>query len=761
MGAHVRGAVLGAAAALGVLVGVGACDPTDSDDFFADVVDAGDEAFAHRAVSFVWGRHARSIHEVEALVELIEATDRSTVVAAMAGTPEGRARWQAALLDLLSVPRIGHLSSRHCHGDLTAAATSPDLAAFVRDHGPRDQPEIAPWTVADLVASALLLDDVTSVFRVHLMTSFSRQRPLQTLAEEISERQVTGEVFGKTFIGRQFECMPCHNSAFSVTGSDDPDADRTWELGGLHERALFGADDGGDPDLFWAYFRRYGVLAEYVHTSQVDWYEPSPDRGCWAAFRGGCNGCDCEDEVLDEAPDCADVWSPECVELCTEAGGCADPVLVQPWGVSADDCGRFLTPDAFFDDLVFEEAFFITRGDAQASVWDLVPHLREGVDALRSGGPTIAADGTMPGSQAMAHLTVANLVDRVWAEAFGARLTLGHGFPRNEHQRAVLEALVDRHIAANFSFRDLLASVTEHPLFNASVPATLGPGDSPHHIPPVLDPWSVDREATDQQGNSFGDLIHRRDGRALIRSLYGAMGWPEQLEFHGGDEGEETGAARLQESVGVYLKEALPGFRGVAVQSLLAWETAFGTCRDTVPRGWGCESNSEWGCPDCPCEAEVCAELPECCAPGRRWTPPCAARCAESEAGCRPPEEPPPDFIEQLVEAGRADGATLGDAVATLKDRLLADPRIESNNERVVLSRLLDGDLDAPLGEGADTQLRRACSVFIATPWFLLAGDPGSDRAGSPVPIPIGGTRDEWCETLADALFDGEVTCGE
>ncbi len=753
--------MLVAAAALGVLIGAGACDPTDADDYFSDVVDAGDEAFVHRAVDLVWGRHARSIHEVEALVDFVETTDRATVVVAMAASPEGRVRWRAKLLDLLAVSRLGHLSSRHCHGRLTEAATSPDLATFVRDHGPREQPELAPWTIADLAASSLLLDDVTPLFRAHLMTSFSRQRPSQTLAEELSERHVTGEVFGKTYVGRQLECLPCHNGAFSVTGSEDPAEDRTWELPGFFERAMYGSDDGGDPELLWAYFRRYGVLAEYIHTSQIDWYEPPPDRGCWPNGRPGCNRCDCEQEVADQRPECLDDWGPECVALCTQAGGCAEPLLVQPWGVSSDDCGRFLNPDAFFDDLVSPGAFFVEPTGPRASVWDLEPHLRDGFDALRAGGLSGTPE-LRDGAESVAWLTAVNLADRVWAEAFGARLTLGHGFPRNEHQRDALAALSSRFVASGFSLTELLVAITEHPLFNASVPAVApAAGHAAHHLPPILDPWSVERESADLQGNSFGDLVHRRDGRDLIRSLYGAMGWPEQVEFHGGDESEESGAARIQEAMGVYLKEAVPGFRGVAVQSLLAWETTFGTCRDTVPRGWGCESNSEWGCPDCPCEAEVCADMPECCAPGRRWTPPCADRCRTSEAGCRPPEEPPPDFVEQLVAAAEDQGATMGEAVATLKDRLLADPRLADGNERIVLSRLMGADLDAGLPSDADLRLRRACAAFMATPQFLLSGDPGADRAGTPVPIPVGGTRATFCAELSEALFAGAVTCSE
>jgi hypothetical protein len=89
--------------------------------------------------------------------------------------------------------------------------------------------------------------------------------------------------------------------------------------------------------------------------------------------------------------------------------------------------------------------------------------------------------------------------------------------------------------------------------------------------------------------------------------------------------------------------------------------------------------------------------------PAAPWgTVPGGGEAGLIDAGCRPPSEPSPDFIEQLVDAAASDGATLGDAVSSLRDRLLADPDIQDTNERVVLSRLLDADLDAPVGADAE-----------------------------------------------------------
>jgi hypothetical protein len=196
------------------------------------------------------------------------------------------------------------------------------------------------------------------------------------------------------------------------------------------------------------------------------------------------------------------------------------------------------------------------------------------------------------------------------------------------------------------------------------------------------------------------------------------------------------------------------------MQTLLAWEEAFGTCRDTAPRDYGCVTNADWGCPDCPCATQVCEEHSQCCSPEGSWDDVCVASCIASQAGCGPPSPPPPDFIEDLVDAALDDGATLGDAVATLKDRLLADPRLTDRNERVVLSRLLEADLDGPVAAGADDQLRLACAVFVATPQFFLAGDPGEDRAGVPVPVDVPGAAwADHCEAISRAMYGGALSC--
>jgi hypothetical protein len=115
----------------GVLLalGGGACEevPRPDPPTYSPIVDAGDEAFAHRAVVFLWGRRPLGIHEIEVLTDLVEATDRSTVASAMARAPEGRDHWRATVLDLLGMPRLGGNNSRLCALALFFVSTQPGI----------------------------------------------------------------------------------------------------------------------------------------------------------------------------------------------------------------------------------------------------------------------------------------------------------------------------------------------------------------------------------------------------------------------------------------------------------------------------------------------------------------------------------------------------------------------------------------------------------------------------------------------------------
>jgi hypothetical protein len=123
------------------------------------------------------------------------------------------------------------------------------------------------------------------------------------------------------------------------------------------------------------------------------------------------------------------------------------------------------------------------------------------------------------------------------------------------------------------------------------------------------------------------------------------------------------------------------------------------------------------------------------------------------------------DWIGQLIEAAAESGEhTVGDLVGALKDRLLADPRLDDPAERAALEAVLDAKLSDPIAGDAtlEERLRRVCGVFLASPQFLLLGLPSTvDTAVPAVTVP-GNSYSEICEELAAYLFEpGQVDCLE
>jgi len=700
--------------------------------------DAGDEAFVRRALPLMWGRGPEGIGEVQVLVDLVGASSRADVVRAMARSPEYGDRWAPTLRDFAGVRRQGFLTNWWCHRDQTAAADGPELAAFLRDRDPAVEVWPGdPWSMADLARSTLLLDDLTPWYRGLLLTQFSpRRNQAQTVAEGLSYRAVDAERLLRRQLNRSFDCLPCHNSSFSVTDAADPQQDRSWPLNGEPEAQLFGSPDGGDPAALAAYFRRYGVVGAYQFSSQLDWYDAPPDRGCIPSFVPTCNGCSCEEAVCAvDSTCCSESWDVHCADLCIDQGGCPEPPVVHPWG-SRTRCSMMVQPASLEPDLFGPPGAFAGETNELASVWDLQRLLGQGFEQLRSDA------GLDDGAAAFAWLTAAALVDQVWEEAGGAPLTLSHGQSRNADQAALLQALTEVFVAEGFSLVELLAAIATHEVWNPTAPAE---GDGV--LPPLWDPFGG--EVPGAVVNDFGDRVHAPDPRSQQRSLHRRMGWRAPAEFFGGEELAERNDAALQESLGVFLKEARPGFRAVGFEAMLAWEHAYGRCEAPLPPPLGCEQTTSPGCPGCPCEEVVCADRLECCVD--TWDQQCTFSCAQSDAGCGLELLDLPDTFDALAAAG----PSRADAVATVKDVLLGDPTLD-DDERALFGDLL-GDLSTPATE---SDIRAACGVLLSTPQWALAGDPGPDRIGAepPVALPGFGYADR-CEQISASLYSGGLSC--
>ena len=86
---------------LGVFVALGCSDtetttsapPVVTTTAEAHLCDAGDEAFVKRVIPLMWGRKAGSIREVAVLLQILQGSDRPTLIQRMARSPEYLQRW--------------------------------------------------------------------------------------------------------------------------------------------------------------------------------------------------------------------------------------------------------------------------------------------------------------------------------------------------------------------------------------------------------------------------------------------------------------------------------------------------------------------------------------------------------------------------------------------------------------------------------------------------------------------------------------------
>ena len=739
--------------------------PQEYDPALLTANDAGDEAWVERIVPALWGRGPSGMEEVQVLVDLVVQTSRADVVRAMARSPEYIDRWQDVLIDGLMTDRLSYDAKPECYETRVWDGSGSELAALVRDEPPDGTPFATPWTMADLVRSTLALDDLTPLYRANLFARIGQQFFDPDDFTALSYRQDKVEVFLTTYLNRRLECLPCHNSEFGTSNHENPVLDRHWEVPGYFERALFGTADSVDVDSLQVYFRRMGVEkgvleADLTLAGEEELFDgcstlPGEPAGCAAClcfdevceingeccglswtqecaelceatnagcavgfppgFQGcqglpgaeGCNGCQCEADVCAANPSCCDdEWTDACAALCIDSGtACMEQTPgFAPWGVGAG-CPSFAPRELVEPDPLDQQGYFIEDHGFDGSVWTLESYLHEGIDAVRGQGPDIGEDAVVPPTEAFAWMMALNIVDHVWEELLGARLTIAHTFPRNQFQRDTLMELTDGFAAQDFSLIELLVDVSSHPMFNQNAPSAVVDADSPYYMPPLLDPWTVVSVDPALRPNSSGDFVGVWNPRVLLGKLTWALGWKPLARFPKLDEPFD---ANMQRRLGVQLEVSEPGIAGSDYQSLIGWEYAFGQCDTRSQEMQPLDGNTDW--------------------------------------------------IDALVAAAAEQDATVGQAISALKDRLHGDPTVDAEEQAAL--EPLSGPFDGPAASAEDA-LRRVCGVLLAAPQFRLRGVPGPTNLGASPELEVPGSSfEERCEVLGDAMYGaGGVDC--
>lgn len=338
---------------------------------------------------------------------------------------------------------------------------------------------------------------------------------------------------------------------------------------------------------------------------------------------------------------------------------------VQPWGM-IHECGEFVAQSKITPDELLGGGHLVDDFGKTASLWDLERLLADGFSAIRGAGPQIADDGTLDGRQALAWQVALTTADRVWEELTGYRLTTPHGFPRNRAQRDLLVALANAFVNDGFSLKAMLHVAFAAPAFNVGGPDACT--ETPYPVEAVLNPWVREEPEPEARLNGAGDAITRVPARLLLQSARFALDWaplddePEDRPMD--DEQPMDEDSLLLIDIGAFALDGETGFRGSSMREALAWEAATGSCED-------------------PHVVE-----------GRQ------------------------DWVARLAVA--AADSTLRDALVTLKDRLLAHPHMDVDEES-----LLEALLETPLSsKPTEALLRRACGVFLSSPRFVLDGVP-------------------------------------
>jgi len=518
----------------------------------------------------------------------------------------------------------------------------------VRDNEPTAKsPPIEKFTMRELLSSSIELDDLSPLYRANLFAMLSRTYTAANVGPyevERARRQNYGAIFERAYLHRDRVCLACHNSEFSVTYSEDPAKNRAWPVPGHFEEALYGNSMG-------------------VHPPQEQATKGTDELRSISMFRR---------------------W------------GVGDGGGEPPYGWNGDACGTFLVP-VDEDPLGVDTYFGSIRSTPEdptkgrrASVWDLERALHRGVDLLAAHGLRRLPEGKLADpDEALAYLVGQNIADSVWAEVMGSRLTIANYFPRTEVQRDILMGLTEHFVASHFSLKALLFEILAHPAFNLKSPEE-GCGAAAYELPRVFDPWSVEDQDLGRRSNSLGDGVFALSPRPLRRSLHSAMEWPAYPEYPYGSADEV-----LQKSIGFFLKDGEPGFRGLDFQGRLSWEQAYGSCKGSGG----------------------------------------------------------PDFITKIVARAQATpGATLGDAVIALKDRLVGEPWVDTASEKPQIEALLGMSLADTSLLGLDARLRAVCGVLVSSPQFLLGGMPPRDAEAAPKLTPAEVSYQATCNDIASSV---------
>ncbi len=683
-----------------------------------------DQAFVRRALLGVLGRRAYSQAEVNLYTDMIAQIDeadgltdqqklakpetalrhsRQVVLETLFGQPGYAKHWADLYRDFIKVQRVEELANAGCFA--TPISEDPvATATYVRDQPAGSPGGNGEFSMYDVIAGSLALDDVTPIYTANIFAMLSKTyygANALPAALELTRRRDFGAWFDSVYLHRDAVCLNCHNSEFSVTQTDDPKTNRHYPLGPLLEKSLFGASTG--PVSVGGYDGGDRMHAPLRYDTFVDTCESTQHTQAEAADYYG--------EITCATPD-------EPVHFCTTEAVCETEFKKRgqskPWGWT-EACGKYLSEAQVPVDIAGVEARFGNISGLRSSPWGLSSSLRAGFEKLRAEGLGADASGEVKDpDKAFGYLAAMTIAENVWLEVVGTPLTIPTRFPRNAAARDQLQFLVDAFVSSGFSNQKLLEAVFASPYLNMAAPGT-GCGDA-YTAPAVFDPWVIADADPVKRKNSTADGVVSLTTRTASNAMYAALGWnrpdatlfPDTFPLSDDDPLAPTirSERQFQSEVGFYLKSSEPGFRGFDFQARLGWEDRFATCSKL-------------------------------------------------------PGEDAPDFIDGLAASVVTPGkGTARDLVLALKDRMIGRAAIDDAKEKPALEALFGGSIDADASTltGVGASLRKVCGVIASSPQFFLVGIPPADASTVPVLTPTTAGYSALCTSVAAGPLPEKVS---
>ena len=222
---------------VGLLTILAACFPSPPED------DESHASFAREAIPTILGRRATGVDEVEVVADIAELLGRDAAVQMLMEDPAYVDHWADAMLDILKVQRhalndgVNAAQDQTCWGPPTTDNPDPQFAEWVRDHGPTDAGAPTGWNMTDLLRSAILIDDLSVIYKAYLFPLAMRRDGSGGRNAQLAERLST------VYLNRDTTCLRCHNPTFSTSNLTDGSGNVVWQrlhnINGHPEKALF------------------------------------------------------------------------------------------------------------------------------------------------------------------------------------------------------------------------------------------------------------------------------------------------------------------------------------------------------------------------------------------------------------------------------------------------------------------------------------------------------------------------------------------